>query len=98
MKSQKDSSNIPVTIKTDLALLKKGMADTGGEIKKLSDESEGAKSTIKLLSKILKALKKEITHLKVGFFLFFCLCRFHKDTGMKLYFVSSLLSVLSTQL
>ena len=65
MKSQKGSSGIPPTIDHDLALLKKGMADTGGEIKKLSDDSEGAKKMMTLLSKLIKAVKKDISKLKV---------------------------------
>lgn len=65
MKSEKDPSSVPKTINQDLALLKKGMADTGGEIKKLSDESEGAKKTLTVLSKIIKILKKDVSKLKV---------------------------------
>ena len=68
MKSQKDSSSVSPNINRDLALLKKGMADTGGEIKKLSDESEGAKKTITLLSKIVKSLKNSMSELKVKYY------------------------------
>ena len=67
MKSQKDSSSVSPNINQDLVLLKKGMADTGGELKKLSDESEGAKKTIALLSKIVKSLKNSLSELKVNF-------------------------------
>ncbi len=50
----------------DVKLLKKGMADTGGEIKKLADDSVEAKKTFTLLTKIVKGLKKETTKLGVS--------------------------------
>ena len=71
MKSQKSSSPVSSNVNEDLNLLKKGMADTGGEIKKLSDESEGAKKTIALLSKLVKSLKTDVLHVKVINLFFF---------------------------
>ena len=65
LQSQKDSSAAPPNINEDLALLKKGMADTGVDIKKLSDENEATKKTVTLLSKLVRSLKKDVSELKV---------------------------------
>ena len=65
LQSQKDSSAAPPNINEDLALLKKGMADTGVDIKKLSDENEATEKTVTLLSKLVRSLKKDVSELKV---------------------------------
>jgi len=64
LQSQKDSSAAPPNINEDLALLKKGMADTGVDIKKLSDENEATEKTVTLLSKLVRSLKKDVSELK----------------------------------
>ncbi|XP_065069692.1 muscle M-line assembly protein unc-89-like isoform X3 [Rhopilema esculentum] len=57
------SSKTVLSVSNDIKMLQKGMAETGGEIKKLSDDSEGTKNTITVLSKIVKSLKTDMSKL-----------------------------------
>ena len=67
MKEKHDPSDAPPSsVINDVKLLKKGMADTGGEIKKLSDDSEGAKKTLTLVSKLIKSVRKDVMKLRVS--------------------------------
>ena len=67
MKEKHDPSDAPPSsVINDVKLLKKGMADTGGEIKKLSDDSEGAKKTLTLVSKLIKSVRKDVIKLRVS--------------------------------
>lgn len=67
MKEKHDPSDAPSSsVINDVKLLKKGMADTGGEIKKLSDDSEGAKKTLTLVSKLIKSVRKDVMKLRVS--------------------------------
>ena len=68
LKETHDSSKTALSVSNDIKMLQKGMADTGGEIKKLSDDSEGTKNTLTVLSKIVKSLKTDMSKLSVSFF------------------------------
>lgn len=65
LKSKSDSpkGSDSSSIAEDVTLLKKGMADTGGEIKKLTDDNAEAKKTIRLLTKIIKGMKQKYVNL-----------------------------------
>ena len=68
LKSKSDSpkGSDSSSIAEDVTLLKKGMADTGGEIKKLTDDNAEAKKTIRLLTKIIKGMKQKYVNLTVS--------------------------------